>query len=340
MTTLKDNINSDYLHAFNKLKSKKAPKTITVYVESDEDIAFWRNILYLYENQNICFDIQLPSNTSLAKGKNKVMQKSFEIFNHLSINNLGNYLLVCIDSDYDYLLQNYSIYSKIINDNDFIFQTYSYSIENLKCFSESLRNISVSATLNDNVYLDFNELLKTYSNIVFKLFLWNLYFYAIGDFKTFSLTAFCEVIKILENPNIDDHGKKSLENIAKRVNQKLAELEINFPDKIAEIIKFGDSLKSYGLHSDNAYLFIQGHTIFDNVVLMFLKPLCNHLKSEKELIIKKLAKNTKEIENNIKSYRNKVTDVKTLLAKNTEFRQCFLYQKIKFDIEKFIKSFV
>ena len=340
MTTLKDNINSEFLYAFAKLKSKKAPKTITVYVESDEDIAFWRNILYLYENKNIRFDIQLPSKTSLAKGKNKAIQRGCEIFNHLSINSLGDYLLICVDSDYDYLLQDYSKYSKIINDNDFIFQTYSYSIENLKCFSESLHNVCVSATLNDNIYLDFNELLKIYSNIIFKLFLWNLYFYKTGDFEKFTLTTFCETIKVLENPKIDEYGKNSLENIANRVNQKLDELETNFPDKITEIIKFGDSLKSYGLISENTYLFIQGHTIFDNVVLMFLKPQCNLLKSKKELIIKNLAKNKVEIEHNIKSYRNRVTDVKTILSNNTEFRQCFLYQKIKLDIERYIDRLI
>ena len=299
-TTLKDNINSEFLYAFAKLKSKKAPKTITVYVESDEDIAFWRNILYLYEDEDIRFDIQLPSNTSLVKGKKQAIQRSHEEINSLSVSNLGEYLLVCVDSDYDYLLQDYSKHSQIINKNDFIFQTYSYSIENLKCFSESLHNVCASATLSDSISLNFNELLKLYSNIIFKLFLWNLFFYKIGDYNTFTLTSFCEIIKVLENPKIDECGKSSLENIKNRVNRKLNEFETNFSDKITEVIELGDELKAYGLNSENAYLFIHGHTIFDNFVLMFLKPQCNLLMRMKEQNIKNLAKDNIEIENNIK----------------------------------------
>ncbi len=340
MTTLKDNLSSDYLGAFAKLKPKKAPKNILVYVESYEDIAFWRSILMSFENQQIQFDIQLPSKTTLAKGKNKALQKTNEIFEYIPLRNLGNYLLICVDSDYDYLLKDYSEYSKIINSNDFIFQTYSYSIENLKCYAESLHSICVSATLNDKVLINFSELMKTYSNIVYDLFLWNLFFYKTGDFCTFTLKMFCNIIKVLEEPKIDEFGKSALVELSIRVNQKIEELEIAFADNIEDVKKLGTSLLELGLNQENAYLFIQGHTIFDNVVLMFLKPICKQLKTEHEITIKKSAKHEAERTYSMNQYHNqiKMNKVEVLLSNNTEFKQIFLYQKIKSDLEHYINN--
>ena len=61
MSDLKDNLNSVYLGAGNKLQSISKPRKITVYVESEEDIAFWGNIFDKYTSKNRIFDIQLPS---------------------------------------------------------------------------------------------------------------------------------------------------------------------------------------------------------------------------------------------------------------------------------------
>ena len=40
---LKDNINSKYFEAANRLKSKTARRRIVAYVESYDDVLFWRN---------------------------------------------------------------------------------------------------------------------------------------------------------------------------------------------------------------------------------------------------------------------------------------------------------
>lgn len=40
-TTLLDNLNSDFIAAFSSLQPKGSNQRVLVYVESDEDIAFW-----------------------------------------------------------------------------------------------------------------------------------------------------------------------------------------------------------------------------------------------------------------------------------------------------------
>jgi hypothetical protein len=46
-STLLENLNSDFLNAFSALLPKSAAQRVLVYVESDDDIAFWRNVLNL-----------------------------------------------------------------------------------------------------------------------------------------------------------------------------------------------------------------------------------------------------------------------------------------------------
>ena len=53
---LKDNINSNYFEAANALTSKKARRRIVAYVESYDDIYFWRTVLSRFENDKRYLD--------------------------------------------------------------------------------------------------------------------------------------------------------------------------------------------------------------------------------------------------------------------------------------------
>ena len=190
-STLKGNLNSSFLESMGKLRPKNAPKIISVYVESHEDKAFWRSIFNDYINEKLEFDIQLPSNTSLTKGKDKALERNNDI---LTLG-LGQYLIICIDSDYDYVLQGHTQQSRLINDSDFIFQTYAYSIENLRCYSPSLHLVCVQSVNSDKKKIDFIELLKLYSNITYELFVWSVAFKLNNDDNTLStsLNKFSEL---------------------------------------------------------------------------------------------------------------------------------------------------
>ena len=58
---LKDNITSRYVEAANKLASKHARHKVIAYVESYEDVFFWRTILSRFETPNRYFEVMLPS---------------------------------------------------------------------------------------------------------------------------------------------------------------------------------------------------------------------------------------------------------------------------------------
>lgn len=126
---LKDNISSAYFDAAHKLYPRKTRRRIIAYVESYEDIAFWKSLLAEFENEERYFQVMLPSASSLTKGKKMVL------LNTLNTAELGKSLIACVDSDYDFLMQGITPVSRKINNNEYIFQTYAYAIENYRCFA-------------------------------------------------------------------------------------------------------------------------------------------------------------------------------------------------------------
>lgn len=134
---------------------------------------------------------------------------------------------------------------------------------------------------------------------------------------------------------------EALNTLESHVQDKLQELQNNFPDDYAKLNNVANQLKSRGLDRDNSYLFIHGHTLYDNVILMFMKPICRMLKDEKMEEIKRLSKNDQELKNQLGQYKNVVgkADIATTLAKNYEFKNCFLFNKIEDDIRNYIKLF-
>jgi len=167
---LKENLSSLYFGAANRLRPKRSRMKIVAYVESYDDVLFWRSFLSEYEDETRYFQVMLPSQSSLAKGKKTVLM------NQLGPQ-LGANMIACVDSDYDYLIQGATNTSRQINESPYVMQTYVYAIENYQCYAEGLHEVCVMTTLNDNQIIDFPEFLKMYSQIAYPLFLWSVWLY-------------------------------------------------------------------------------------------------------------------------------------------------------------------
>lgn len=223
---LTENLSSLYIGAANSLKPKRARRKIVAYVESYDDISFWRSILAEYEDNTRYFEVMLPSQTSLAKGKKTVLM------NQLG-KQLGENMIACVDSDYDYLLQGRTNTSRYIIENPYVMQTYAYAIENYHCYAEGLHEICVMATLNDHKLINFPEFMKLYSQIAYPLFIWSVWFYRRHILSEFSLLDFCSYVKLDQVST--HHPERSLETMAKKVNRKLHDLERHHPEALEEI---------------------------------------------------------------------------------------------------------
>ena len=97
---LNENLSSGYFQAANRMTSKHARRRIVAYVESYDDIYFWRTVLNGFENDTRYFEVMLPSrNNKLERGKKAALMNLLGL-------RVGEDMIACVDADYDYLLHS------------------------------------------------------------------------------------------------------------------------------------------------------------------------------------------------------------------------------------------
>lgn len=319
MKSLISNISSQYLQAANSLQKRKK-KRIVAYVESYDDIFFWRSVLGEFETEERFFEVMLPSHKDLGRGKKVAMM------NRLG-EQLGECMIACVDADLDYLLQGRTNHSAQMLRNPYVIHTYAYSIENLQCYAPSLHTVCVMATLNDRKVFDFEQYLRSYSQIIYDLFVWAIWLYRQTRFSEFTLTALNNHIAI-ERMNISK-PEEALENLRHRVNRKISWMQHHYPEAKGKLKPLREELAQLGITPDNTYLYIQGHHLMDNVVSAVLDPVCTILRREREKEIKNLSHgNNQQMDNELSCYQHSQAPVVQMLRRNTAYKDCEPFLRI------------
>ena len=320
---LQDNINSQYIASANKLRPKNARQRIVAYVESYDDIFFWRSVLQDFETDKYFFEVMLPSRTTLGKGKRTVLM------NQLG-KGLGQYMIACVDADYDWLLQGRTEISKYLCENPYVMHTYVYAIENYQCYAPSLHSTCVMSTLNDRLLIDFEVFFTDYSLIIWPLFVWNIWAYRYGHYKEFTMSNFCDIVSIHDiNPR---NVEPTLDKVRRKVNKCIGWLQRTFPEGHKTYPQVKAELQRMGIKPENTYLYMHGHTLFENVVMTLLTPICNILRREREREINDLAVHETQKQNELSSYRHSQMPVDVMLKRSIGFKNSPQYQLLKADL--------
>lgn len=321
MKHLLSNINSAYMEAANRLRPKTKKRKIVAYVESYDDIFFWRSVLSEFEDEQTAFEVMLPSRTNLNRGKKTALM------NRLG-ESLGNCMIACVDADLDYLLQGHTPSSQRMLSNPYVIHTYAYSIESYQCYAPSLHNVCVMATLNDRDIFNFEEYLRQYSEIIYELFVWLVWLHRRGRFNEFPLNNFNNIIAV-EQLNIHK-PLDALERVRRQVNRKIAWLQQHVKDAKGKLTSLKLELDTLGVHKDNTYMFIQGHHLMENVVDAALTPVCTILRREREKDIKILSHgNTQQMNNELACYSHSQFMPVQMLRRNTQYQDCETYQMLR-----------
>ena len=324
MKRLTDNISSRYFEAADKLLPSKRRGRIVAFVESYDDVSFWRVLLDEFETPDHYFQIMLPNRGGLTKGKKSALRSCIE---H---NGLGSSLIACVDSDYDWLLQGVTQTSKEIISNPFVIQTYTYAIENYQCWSGSLHQICVQCTLNDHRLIDFEGFMELYSKAVYPLFVWNVWFYRKKLHNQFSMQDLNIDIRLRSVDVRRPQG--ALRGVQERVEHKVHWLENHYPEAIDEVVQLRRELTDMGVTEDKTYLFLQGHHLVENVILKLLMPVCTVLRQEREAEIRRFAMHDQQYRNEISAYQHSQMSLEEAIRKNTHYRECDLYQRMRDDV--------
>ena len=326
---LKDNIDNSYFEAVNALRSRKLRRRIVAYVESYDDILFWRSVLGSFESDKLYFEVMLPSHKKLERGKKSVLM-------NLIGDKAGPDMIACVDADYDYLMQGKTPQSRMVIDNPYVIHTYAYAIENMQCYAPSLHDVSVMVTLNDHRIFDFEVYMQQYSEAIFPLFVWSVWAYRTDNYHHFTLADFSRIIDPggfnVFNP------QPSLDHLRKKVFTKVRQLQQEFPDNKEQYLKVKEDVKALGVTPQTTYLYIQGHSLFDNVIVPILSKVCNRLRMERQEEIQRTARHHMQRKNEMSCYEHSLQDIRQMLKKNMGYRQANEFQRILQDVERLLNQ--
>ncbi|EKO3475002.1 TPA: DUF4435 domain-containing protein [Vibrio fluvialis] len=291
-------VSSNYVGTVNCFKNEAS---ILVYVEGFEDVSFWNK---LFSKAGISVTVEAYGNCNKANGKGTIISawENGEI-------ELGDNLVVALDSDYDYLLdKKVETFS-----SDFVFQTYAYSIENLIWHPEQLGFICQDACCN-TCHINPEAIkngLQIWSKLVYPEFLRFLHSNAIDE------ECFERVIQTLDSDDLTfNYADKSFPS---------------FDDS-----EFTDRMLKKGLTPYNVYLFVRGHDFADKV-----SNLCKNIVESVSDIVKSELQKTHE-ENSgqfIGEYYNKRREPDAV-ARGKEIQCGFSIPKIIADLALFERKFV
>ncbi len=327
---LNSNLTSAYFEAANRLKAKASRRKIVAYVESYDDVFFWRQILGQFETKELYFEVMLPTrNKRLERGKKAAMMQ-------LLSEGVGQNMIACVDADYDYLIQGATPTSEQVTQNPYIFHTYAYSIENMQCYAPSLHNVCVAVTLNDHAIFDMVEYLHQYSEAIFPLFVWSIWHYRTPGYGRFTISDF---LRIIETGNFTfQAADEIIKNVRRKAGKKAEQLRHDNPGVKESYLKVKEDLKRLGVKPQTAYLYIQGHHLFNKVVVPMLQKVCDKLIRERENEIARGSVHGTQRRNELSCYTNSVADITSMLKKNAGYMFSEEYRHIVADIQAFVSN--
>ena len=326
---LRDNLTSSYVEAANRLNSKRARRKVVAYVESYDDVFFWRQILSQVETDRVCFEVMLPSREQrLERGKKAALMSMLK-------GKTGHDMVACVDADYDYLIQGASETSRRILQSPYVFHTYAYAIENLQCYAPSLHDVAVAVTLNDREVFDMEQYLRDFSQAIYPLFVWNIWYYRSPYYAEFTITDFLRVVEVSKFgfTQADD----IIRNVRRKAARKADQLRRQHPDAKQSWLRVKEDLLALGVNASNTYLYIQGHHLFDKVVIPMLHKVCDKLVRLRQEEIQQQSVHGVQCRNELSCYTNSVNNITPVLKRNAGFMRSPEYAKIKADLQHFVE---
>lgn len=318
------------LSAFSKDSAENAAiltrndDRVLVDVEDDIDAEFWEDLL-----KDICPHKEfhfVPYHTYLKEDGDKVFMRGKSHVLHPD-EEFNRWHIGCVDSDYDWILSDYTDAGKTISSTKYLLQTYAYSIENLMCLSCTLGDFCCENTEETSEF-DFEDYLTRLSKAVYPLLVWSTYLCSKND-HSFTPAAWREVLV-----NTEKDPEASLAQIEAKAKAKKEELDKNFANEITDKEDFEFSyicLKD--VTEEDAYLYVRGHELFDQILNSVLVPLIIDLRNQHREAIKASDMGEEACKNALREYQGKVKPVKPLLSKNYRYKHnTLIYDKIWADI--------
>ena len=282
-------VSNDYLEAANNVYPMHSKKNIQIYVEGDPDVRFWAPLFNKYKdrfNINISRAYEAPANDGkAANGCSRIasLVNSGDLV-------LGKSLLVCVDSDYRYILNEYAGGYEFVPNNKYVLETIVCAKENVISAPDGLKELiqkSVSLT-TWFPHLDLESLFCSLSRALFVL--QSLHLFYIKNKSERAKVINQKIISELEKfqgevRKIDyiGFGQKHFLSLIRNLRKEFLiffkqHLDSSDREVFCKFLKeIHDRMEGY----DNALYFIRGHDFYD-YILKDLMGRCSYLLLEHE----------------------------------------------------------
>ena len=105
-----------------------------------------------------------------------------------------------------------------------------------------------------------------------------------------------------------------------------------------ELRSLSQELNAMGVHPDNTYMYIQGHHLFNHIVVPLLVSICDKLYNERIRELKELSQHVAQYHTELACYEKSTENIPSMLKKNTGYTLSPEFQRIKRDIEEFLNG--
>jgi hypothetical protein len=134
--------------------------------------------------------------------------------------------------------------------------------------------------------------------------------------------------------NTEKDPEASLAIIEAKAKAKIEEFDKKYADKIIDKEDFEfQNIGMKDITEDDAYLYLRGHELFDQILNSVLVPLIIELRNQHRETIKASNLGDEVCKNTLREYQGKVKPVKPLLSKNFRYKHnTLIYDKIWADV--------
>ncbi|MDE5707549.1 MAG: DUF4435 domain-containing protein, partial [Alistipes sp.] len=174
-----------------------------------------------------------------------------------------------------------------------------------------------------------------YSRTIYRLFLWYVYSAKQSDEHVFTLADFKSSVRI-NYLDLEQNGANTIAWLARNVHRREHTLEEKHPRLAAELDAFGRRLGQMGVTPETTYLYMHGHTLLDNVVMVVLETVCEKLR---QMSVAKIASSNKQgvaLKNEMSNYTNTQRSIRDVLLDNENYQDCPLFKRLHRDIERYL----
>ncbi|MFL0003624.1 hypothetical protein ACJEQI_15320 [Klebsiella variicola] len=253
-------------------QARMEEKDTYVYVEGMDDVDFWHK---LFNDDRI--DISATSreeNNKSHKGKSALRKL---------LPQANKYLIIAIDSDFDFLCPQNSQAAIDFNACRHVIQTQFYSKENITFQPKSVDlNIEKTSLVNEKIASDYKTYIEKYSMIIYDTFVKFLF---LRNLRIKPITSKYFHSQIIPNMPIFNDRYELKNDPFVNVRKKIRDMDILLTQEIhkidnfeSELTLFKSQLLDKGLSAENTYCFINGHIIEDSIINNYINGKIRSLK--------------------------------------------------------------